>query len=186
MATPIRERQTDLKREAIRSAARRLFADHGFSGTSVRQIAAEAGVALRTVYLTFGSKQGILLDLVAVIGVEAGVLDEARNLGPEVTDPRRLIASLARIYRNLYERGGDVITMLRERASESEVRAALELGLGNSRAATEGLCRRLGDLGALRSGLEVDEAAGHALVLVSDDGHDELVRRRGWSDDRSE
>jgi AcrR family transcriptional regulator len=187
MASPIRERQTELTRESIRSAARRLFAERGFAGTSVRQLATEAGVAVRTVYLAFGSKQGVLLDLVLAIGVEAGMLDAARSLGPEVIDPRRIIAAMAHLYRNLYERGGDVITMLRGgAASEPELKTAQELGLGNSRAAIQGMCLRLEDLGALRPGLDVDEAAGHALVLVSDDGHDELVHRRGWSHDRYE
>jgi len=185
MSTATRAKRSEVTRQAIRDAGRRLFAVQGFTATSVQQLAAEAGVALRTVYLSFGSKQGVVLDLVASIGVEAGLVDEMDNLGPDVTDPRRLIAAMARFRRNLYERGGDVIAMLREGAgAEPELKAAMELGLETSRAAFQGLCNRLEDLGALRSGLDADEAAGHALVLASDDGHDELVRRRGWSYDR--
>src|SRR5882672_6601793 len=122
MATPIRRRQTELTRQTIRTAARRLFAERGFAGTSVRLLAAEAGVAVRTVYLAFGSKQGILLDLIAVMGAEAGVLEEAHHFGAEVTDPRRMIAAMSRIYRNLYESGGDIIEMLRAGAAEPELR----------------------------------------------------------------
>src|SRR5688572_29166545 len=117
MTTPVRRQRTEVTRQAIRDAARRLFPERGFAGTSVHQLAAEAGVALRTIYLAFGSKQGVLLDLVLAIGIEAGLAEEAPNLGPDVTDPRRLIASLARYRRNLYERGGDVIRMLREGAA---------------------------------------------------------------------
>jgi AcrR family transcriptional regulator len=187
MATPTRDRRTEVTRQAIRDAARRLFAEQGFARTSVHQLAAEAGVALRTIYLAFGSKQGVLIDLVLTIGADAGLAEEALNLGADVTDPRRLIGAMARYRRNLYERGGDVITMLREgAAAEPGLKTALEMGLGTSRAAFEGLCARLHALGVLRPGRDVDEAAGHALVLASDDGHDELVRRRGWSYDRYE
>jgi AcrR family transcriptional regulator len=174
-------------RRAIRNAARRLFAERGFAATSVQELAAEAGVALRTIYLAFGSKQGVLMDLVVAIGIDAGLAEEAQNFSAQVTDPRQLIGAMARYRRNLYERGADVIRMLREgAATEPELKDALELGLATSRAAFHGLCTRLDSLGALRSNIDVDEATGHALVLVSDDGHDELVRRRGWSYDRYE
>jgi AcrR family transcriptional regulator len=187
MAMTTRNKRTEVTRQAIRDAARRLFAEQGFAGTSVHQLAAEAGVALRTIYLAFGSKQGVLIDLVLTIGLDAGLADEAPNFSAEVTDPRQLIGAMARYRRNLYERGSDVIAMLREgAAAEPELKAALELGLGTSRAAFQGLCMRLQALGALRPGTDIDEAAGHALVLASDDGHDELVRRRGWSYDRYE
>ncbi len=44
----------------ILEAAERLFAEHGFDGTSVRDIAAEAGVNLAMISYYFGSKEGLL------------------------------------------------------------------------------------------------------------------------------
>lgn len=45
------------KRAAILDAAKRMFATHGFSGVSMDQIAAEAGVSKLTVYSHFGDKE---------------------------------------------------------------------------------------------------------------------------------
>ena len=44
---------------AIARAAARLFAERGFDATSVREIAAAAGVTKPTLYYHFGSKQGL-------------------------------------------------------------------------------------------------------------------------------
>lgn len=45
------------KQAAILRGARRMFAAHGFSGTSVDALAATSGVARATIYLHFGSKR---------------------------------------------------------------------------------------------------------------------------------
>lgn len=173
-------------RSAILSAARRLFADEGYGRTSIRRLAQVAGVAPRSVYLNFGSKHGVLEALLEGLGTGA---DEAalRAKGEAETDPRVLLGLVARIYRNLYEHGNDIIVLFQEgSASEPALRAVREAGLGRSRWSVEAVGQRLADLGALRPGLDVDTAAGHALVLVSHGGFDELVVRRGWSLDRYE
>jgi hypothetical protein len=48
------------------------------------------------------------------------------------------------------------------------------------------MCERLRELGQLCAGLDVDRAAGHALVLLSREGYEELVELRGWSNDAYE
>ena len=53
-------------REAIRQAAARLFADQGYDRTSMRAIAAEAGVDQKLVAHFFGSKQRLFVDVVAL------------------------------------------------------------------------------------------------------------------------
>lgn len=47
-------------REAIQSAAFRLFAAQGYAGTTMPQIAKDAGIATASVYVYFGSKLAIL------------------------------------------------------------------------------------------------------------------------------
>ena len=47
------------KRDAILEAAKRLFAGDGYSGVSMDQIAAEAGVSKLTVYSHFGDKEAL-------------------------------------------------------------------------------------------------------------------------------
>ncbi|MCP5178486.1 MAG: TetR/AcrR family transcriptional regulator [Pseudomonadales bacterium] len=48
------------KRELLIAAAGRLFAAHGFDGTSTQQIAREAGVSEGILFHHFGSKKGLL------------------------------------------------------------------------------------------------------------------------------
>src|SRR4051812_16936683 len=51
-------------KQKILNAAERLFADQGYSATSLRQIIADAGVNLASVHYHFGSKEELLHDLI--------------------------------------------------------------------------------------------------------------------------
>src|SRR3954469_22181997 len=51
------------KRERILLAAERIFARHGFFAARVSEIAKEAGVADGTIYLSFKSKDDLLISL---------------------------------------------------------------------------------------------------------------------------
>src|SRR5512140_1350098 len=58
--SPLRREQAAETRRQILAAADRLFERDGYAGTSVAAIAAEAGVAVKTVYLGFEAKRGVL------------------------------------------------------------------------------------------------------------------------------
>ncbi|MCC9624055.1 TetR/AcrR family transcriptional regulator [Thalassospira sp. MA62] len=51
--------RTIKRREAIIAAARELFCEHGFAGTTLEMITAEAGGSRRTIYELFGNKDGV-------------------------------------------------------------------------------------------------------------------------------
>lgn len=57
MPRPLRKRQRDQTREDIEEAAFSLFNERGFDVTTVAQIAANAGVAIRTFYRYFPTKE---------------------------------------------------------------------------------------------------------------------------------
>jgi len=78
-----------LTKEAIGTAARRLFARQGYAGTSVRAIAAEAGADPALVIRHFGSKEQLFLESVAI----EGRFDHVTN-GPLESLGRRLVESL--------------------------------------------------------------------------------------------
>lgn len=59
----LRERQAQLTRDEILKAARRLFADRGYTRTSIRDIAEAAGVSAQTVYDSIGPKQALVARL---------------------------------------------------------------------------------------------------------------------------
>ncbi len=59
--SPRREAQADETRVAIIDAALELFAAQGFQGTTVKQVAEQAGVSEQTVYNVFTDKTGLLI-----------------------------------------------------------------------------------------------------------------------------
>src|SRR3954468_22464419 len=58
--SPRREEQAAATRTAILRSAQRRFEDDGYAATTMDAVAAEAGVALKTVYVAFGTKSGLL------------------------------------------------------------------------------------------------------------------------------
>src|SRR5919198_4307899 len=58
--SPRRQQQAAATRRAILEAAQRLFERDGYPATTMEAIAAEAGVALKTVYVAFTTKSGLL------------------------------------------------------------------------------------------------------------------------------
>ena len=58
--SPLRRRQAEATRAAVRDAAASLFLRDGYVRTSIRAVADEAGVSPETVYAGFGSKRDLL------------------------------------------------------------------------------------------------------------------------------
>lgn len=60
-----REAVRAFKREAILQAARKIFARDGLEGATLRAIAAEAGIAVGTVYLHYPAKESLYAEMLA-------------------------------------------------------------------------------------------------------------------------
>ncbi|CAA9282528.1 MAG: Transcriptional regulator, AcrR family [uncultured Blastococcus sp.] len=96
------QRQAAARNEtAILDAARKLVAAGGGDRIDVRQIAAEAGVGVGTIYRRFGDKAGVLA---ALVGEDERVLQDALiggdpPLGPGAPAPERLEAFLRALCR---------------------------------------------------------------------------------------
>src|SRR5581483_10397579 len=63
MGEQVDERRTDT-REQIRRLALELFAEHGYDGTSLREIADRLGITKAAVYYHFKTKEEILVSIV--------------------------------------------------------------------------------------------------------------------------
>src|SRR5215217_8127259 len=72
-ATPKRDQRAAATRRAILAAAETLFLRDGYARTSMKAIAAQAGVSEKTMYLAFGTKATLLRQVIqlAVQGDEA-------------------------------------------------------------------------------------------------------------------
>jgi AcrR family transcriptional regulator len=190
--SPRRREQAAATRREILEAAQRLFERQGYAATSVAAIAAEAGVALKTVYLAFETKRGVLLALWHLLlrGDEEPVPVGERPWYREVVEepePARQLQLNARNSRMVKERAGGILEVLRGAASTD-----VELGelwtriqtefYENQRSIVEVLDRK----GALRPGLDADRAADVLWTLNHPNLYRLLVAERGWSPDEYE
>jgi AcrR family transcriptional regulator len=72
----LRDRDVEKNQEKIEAAALRLFIRRGFYGTSVRDIAQEAGVSLGNIYNYYRTKEQLFSSLVRRYGVRMGELQQ--------------------------------------------------------------------------------------------------------------
>ncbi|MRH87506.1 TetR family transcriptional regulator [Nocardia sp. SYP-A9097] len=86
MAGRRQERSTETE-EALKSAARRLFAERGYLNTKITDITAAAGRAAGSFYNHFASKEELLQSLLKDLAVEGDTSAEAPGHNPDFTDP---------------------------------------------------------------------------------------------------
>ena len=175
----------ETRREILR-AARRLFAAHGYAGTSLQQIAEESGVAVQTIYSSVGSKAALVLALNDLVDEEAGVAQLGAGVLRE-TDPPTMIAKGIHLTRQLNERCGDLLQVLLSAApAEPDVAAALADGMRRHESGGSAIAQRLGALGALRAGTTPERAAAVFAMMTSPASWLQLTQRAGWTFNQSE
>jgi AcrR family transcriptional regulator len=179
------------RRDILYSAGAR-FRERGYVGTSMPSIAAEAGVAVETIYRAFGSKANLFSAVIdaAVAGgsARADVPVEERpaiRAIIEEPDPRRQVARYAAIQPGIHRRAGPLLRALSEaRSTEPELRALWESIEERRREGQGGFVGMLASRGSLRSVLSVEEGTDGLWALTSLAIYDLLVTTRGWSHER--
>jgi AcrR family transcriptional regulator len=179
--SPARQRQADETRTRIATAARKLLEEHGYAGMTMEAVAKKAGVAVATVYAVFGSKTGILSEI-----LDAARFDDSyQNLVREAmhtTDPRERIRFPARIARRIYESEHSVLDLLRGAGAVAPALAQSEAERECTRYdAQAGMIQYLVRSRALRRGLDPQRARDILWSLTSRDLYRMLVRDRGWT-----
>src|SRR3954466_4535305 len=107
----LRERKAQLTQDEILRAARRLFAERGYTRTSVRDIAQAAAVSAQTVYDSIGSKQALVARLNDLIDSEAGI-GAIAGAAAQSSDLREGAALPAKITRSITEHCADIVRAL--------------------------------------------------------------------------
>lgn len=105
-------------RQDILAAARRLFAAHGFEGTSLRAISREAGVDPALVHHFFGGKEEVFNAALADIVKPEEIFDEVL-----ADDPRGAGERLVRKFLSIWEQEetrGPLLAMLRSAVSHQQ------------------------------------------------------------------
>lgn len=185
--SPVRDEQARRTRSAILESARRLFSVHGYAGTTMATIAAEAGVAVDTVYAAVGSKPVLfrLLLETAISGVDEAIPAEDRDYVRRIqAEPRarRKLEIYAAAIGAIAERMGPLHLVLRDAASQAPELARIRDEIAARRATNMRLLAQdLIATGELRPDLSIDEIADVVWTMNSAEFHQLLVTERGWS-----
>lgn len=190
--SPRRREQAAATRAAILGAAQRLFERQGYAATTMAQIATEAGVALKTVYVVFDGKSNLLRELWHLLlrgdGETVPMPERAwyREMLAE-PDPRRRLRLLAATSRTVKERAAGLLEVIRGAATADADIAALWARIGTEfhgihRPLVQGLAAE----GVLRAGLDPEAACDVLWTLNHPSVWQLLVVERGWSAERYE
>jgi AcrR family transcriptional regulator len=176
-------------RQRILDAARQRFVEHGYAGTTIAAIAADAGTAAETVYATFGSKVALLETLVrsAARGPEdTAILGQSGPMAvAAATDQREQIRLFVSDITDRLERVGPLLVVLSGAAAGEPALAALyQRAHGNRHQNLTTLAAQIASNGPLR--MAEDDAAETIWALVSPELHTLLTGVRGWTRERYE
>ena len=187
-----RREQAAATRREILEAAQRLFERDGYGATTMAAVAAEAGVALKTVYLAFETKSGLLRALwhLRLRGDEDEAPVGRRQWFRDVIDepdPARRLRLNARNSRAVKLRAANLMRVMRDAAGADRDIAALWQRIqddfyDNQRAIVDALDAN----GALAPGLDAARAADVLWTLNHPDLWHLLVGERGWTPDAYE
>lgn len=173
-------------RLAILTAARALLEARGYFGVGLEDIAAAAGVSRQAIYLHFGSKSNLLVELAQHVDESQGLpalVGEFRSAPTSLEAMDRLIHVLAtygpRVLRI-------ALVMDGARQSDADALAAwrdrMMSRLGGMRWVIEWIARD----GLLAPGWTIEEAAEWWWALSSPPVQELLTEVRGWSAERYE
>lgn len=185
-----RQEQAQQTRRAILDAAATLFVDPGYAATALTAVAAEAGVAVQTVYKVFGSKKALLSALVdvTIAGDDEDVALAQRQF---VADIRALSGARAKLERyavhlaETHARQAPVMLALAGAATADPDAAAIwRKNLTERRHGMAMFAADLAVSGELRPEHTVETAADVLWLAMDFRNWDWLVRERGWSPER--
>jgi AcrR family transcriptional regulator len=189
---PRRQEQAAATRAAVLDAARRLFVERGYAGTSIRDVAAAVRVGEQTVYRLFDTKAVLLREvlLAAVSGTSDGATAsdqpgfiEHVAAAPTAGDRLRIIGQWSAAG---YERGSADLEMVVFSAAETDPRVRdlaaqiRELRYADVRALVTAVAGEM----APPPGMTLDDIADYIYAIWSSPVHQMLVGERGWTTDK--
>jgi TetR/AcrR family transcriptional regulator, regulator of autoinduction and epiphytic fitness len=185
-----RAEQVAQTRRDILATAGTAFRRQGYSGASMPAIAAEAGVAVETIYRAFGSKARLFSAVIdAAVAGGTSRADMPVEERPairaiiEEPDPRRQVERYAATQPGIHRRAGPLLRVLSQAAPTDPDLAALWTSIDDGRRRGQtGFVAMLAGRGVLRPGLSVEEGTDALWALTSLAMYDLLVERRGWSE----
>jgi AcrR family transcriptional regulator len=177
----MRQRQAEETKQRIVAASRKLLKSKGYSGMTIEAIANKAEVAVPTVYAVFGSKIGILAELMdeATFGPD---YEQLVRQALETEEPHKRLRFAARIARRVHDAASSTFDLMRGAGVVAPEFAELEKKRESHRyAAQESMIDFLGRSGRLRPGVNEQAARDILWALTGRELYRMLVRERGWT-----
>lgn len=171
--------------QAVVTAARELFGQAGYAGTTVQQIARRARVSPATVYAQCGGKQGLLKTLMDdwTAGPLVGEIIEA--CAAARTGPEKLRV-LADGYVTLYDASSDIIRIVTDAASAvPEAARFLETANARHLEALVEIVAGIRETGNLRTDLSDEDAARIIYYHFRFEQFTLVADTFGWGSDRA-
>jgi AcrR family transcriptional regulator len=190
--SPRRQEQAAATRREILDAAQRLFERHGYAATTMAAIAGEARVALKTVYLAFETKSGLLRALwnLRLRGDRDELPVAQQQWYREVVeepDPERQLRLNARNSRERKVQIAALLDVIRSGALiEPEIEALWNRIEAEFHANQRVIAQSLEKKRALRPDLDVERAADILWTLNHPNVWQLLVGARGWTPEQYE
>ena len=171
----------------IVQAATELFLKHGYHATSIVQIAAEAGVAVQTIYNSVGSKRELLSRVLdyAAAGERSPVPvpEFMRKQAEQEPDPHKIVEQLVEFWRGALPRTAPIFRMIREAAAVDPEAATLERTRATQRLRNyEIAAALLEQRAALRDDLSVEQAAAAIFAIGHPETYRSLVLEGTWNE----
>jgi AcrR family transcriptional regulator len=182
--SPRRREAAEATRDGIAAAARSLFAERGWAATTVRDIARLAHVSEPTIYNAFGGKEGLAIALVEELEADADVVQAREEILTAAGHPPAQLAALVGFDRRLFERGGDIMVLVREAGrTVPELADIYTESRHRGRGAQHVIFGAWPD-GTLRADVDLDTACDIYAGISNVDTFRMLSDERGWSGDR--
>jgi AcrR family transcriptional regulator len=190
--SPRRREQAAATRREVLEAALRLFEKRGYAATTMGAIASEAGVALKTVYVAFESKSGVLRALWHlqlrgdVEDIPVAEREWYRTMLAE-PDPERQLRLVAHNARAVKLRIAALIDVIRGAApSDPDIDALWRRINDDFHTNQRAIVESLDEKNALRPGLDVDRATDMLWSINFSNLWQLLVGERHWSPEEYE
>jgi AcrR family transcriptional regulator len=181
--------QARATRQRITHAAAKLFVRDGFLTTTMAAIAAEAEVAVQTLYLSFGNKTAILNAAfdAAIAGDDEPVPIMKRPWMRDLLANPDGVAALTSFLENasaVIERVSPLYEVVRAAAADPEVAELLDRNKKERRDGFGAVVRSLAGKPGFTNALSVAEATGVQYTIQSEETYALLVRDLRWSAQR--
>jgi AcrR family transcriptional regulator len=185
-STDGRRARSERTRAQIVAGATRQFLASGYVGSTIEDVAEEAGVSAQTIYYVFGTKPKLLAavldasiagDVDEVAVVERPWVEKIRT----ARDAKFAVAVLVAASVDIIIRTAPIYEVVRRASADQDVEALLRDTRRRRRLDQRRLVEMMAEAGHLRRKLDVNTAADVVYGLVNEEMVDLLVNDCGWT-----